>query len=89
MRHGIDTIEALIAHSLQGLSTEVVGLGEGSLETIRKALATRGLSLAEDATKRQFPGSKLHARHARNHSQWLQPIKPEPADGRSSEDNLQ
>lgn len=74
LRHGINTIEELIARSRQDLAYETRGLGEHGLNEIEAALERQGLSLANDHS---HPYRQRPYRSAINHRKWQTPARRE------------
>ncbi|TAP42766.1 DNA-directed RNA polymerase subunit alpha C-terminal domain-containing protein [Arthrobacter sp. S39] len=75
VRHGIRTVEVLTTWSRNELLTQVVGLGDGSLDLIEAVLALRGRRLAADDAGRRYhqPHAGTNQRHVKNHHAWAAP----------------
>ncbi|WP_311212339.1 MULTISPECIES: DNA-directed RNA polymerase subunit alpha C-terminal domain-containing protein [unclassified Arthrobacter] len=75
VRHGIRTVEVLTTWSRLELLTQVVGLGDGSLDLIEAVLAHMGRHLAADDAGRRYhqPRAGTNQRHIKNHHAWAVP----------------
>lgn len=75
VRNGVRTIGQLLTRSRDGLVTEIIGLGTGSLAAIEDALARENLALATENRSFRYKRPYAHPndRHARNHNTWLTP----------------
>lgn len=74
-RHGIRSVDVLVTWSRSELLTQVVGLGDGSLDLIEKVLASRGRQLAADNAGKTYQQShaSTNRRHIKNHHAWVTP----------------
>jgi hypothetical protein len=100
LRGGVNSVGQLISRSREDLTTEITGLGEGSLTIIEAALALENLALAptetlssaftRTSTSRALSSAKNN-RHIKNHNTWLTPLTPAPARNESlpPADNIQ